>query len=160
MNMAGPTNSRALPLQSLLDRFIDPYEPMTAPEAAKRRLEEAVRRDLEWMLNSRRGPREVPAHFTETRRSVLLWGLPDLTGLSVRSKPDRVRLQRVLQETISAMEPRLRDVRITMTEASDKTHAISFTIAAILVAPPYVDRVAFNSEVDLSTGQCSVKGTA
>jgi type VI secretion system protein ImpF len=155
--MAGPV-SRALPLQSLLDRFIDPYEPMTAPDDAERRLLEAVRRDVEWMLNSRRTPVEPPAHFAELRRSAFIWGLPDLTSLAVKSKSDRVRLQRVLQETVSAMEPRLRDVRVTLTETNDAVQSIRFTIAATLVAPPCVDRVAFNTVVDLGSGKCRVEG--
>lgn len=155
--MAG-AGTRALPLQSLLDRFIDPYEPMTSPEAARRRLDEAVRRDLEWMLNSRRDPTEVPPHFTQVRRSVFQWGLPDMTGFSTSSKPDRIRLQRLLQDTIAALEPRLRDVRVTVAESSDRGNSLRFTIAAVLVAPPCVERVAFNSVVDLGTGNCRVEG--
>jgi type VI secretion system protein ImpF len=148
---------RPLPLQSLLDRFIDPYEPMIAPDAAERRLREAVRRDVEWLLNSRRTPQEVP--HAELRRSLYIWGLPDLAGFTARSKPDRLHLQRLLQETITALEPRLRDVRVLISQAAELTYTIRFTIEATLVAPPCIERVAFNTVVELGTGNCRVEGT-
>jgi type VI secretion system protein ImpF len=161
--MATP-ESRALPLQSLLDRFLNPYDPMTAPGAAKDRLNEAVRRDLEWMLNTRRVPPEAPAHLTELRRSVYMWGLPDLSAFATAAKPDRVKLKRIVQEAIAAVEPRLRDVRVDVPQEpegkSDKSvpaHALRFTIAATLVAPPCVDKVAFNTVMDLGTGDCQVE---
>jgi len=155
--MAGPA-SKSLPLQSLFDRFIQPYGPSTTQEQAERQLQEVVRRDVEWLLNTRRIPDEVPAHFKEVRKSVYLWGLPDLTSFAVRSRPDRMRLQRLLQEAISTMEPRLTDVRVIVEDSMDQTYAIRFTISATLVAPPCVDKVSFNTVVDLSTGNCRVEG--
>src|SRR5215471_5322758 len=67
----------------LLDRLVDldprtPGEPALTRAAAVRTLKDALRRDLEWLLNSRRTPIEIPKSCEELRKSVFNYGLPDL----------------------------------------------------------------------------------
>lgn len=72
---------------SILDRLID-LEPREAREAPRsrstsiRELKAAVRRDLEWLLNSRTYIDASDPGLEETSRSVAVYGLPDIVGLS------------------------------------------------------------------------------
>ena len=63
-----------------------------------RELKAAVRRDLEWLLNSRRTIEESPASLKEVGRSVYNYGLPDVSSLYLRSSKD----QAFLLESIKA----------------------------------------------------------
>ncbi|MGB9606326.1 MAG: type VI secretion system baseplate subunit TssE, partial [Bryobacteraceae bacterium] len=104
---------------SVLDRLID-LEPGQHSEApltraqSLRRLKAAVKRDLEWLLNSRRTVQEAPPGATELERSVYHYGLPDFTGLSLRSTRDQQRMLKMLETTIAQFEPRLSNVRVRM----------------------------------------------
>ena len=150
--------ARSLPRQSVLDRLIDPDPPSLMPEEAERRVRENVRRDLEWLLNTRRPPTEPEETLVELRRSLYMFGLPDLSSMGVRSKKDRSRLQALLHESISLMEPRLQNIRVSSADISEQTRTLRFIVEATLVVPPYVERVAFNTTVDLGTGECRVGG--
>ncbi len=70
--------------QPLLDRLIDQdpasgADPVQTRAAAVRALKEALRRDLEWLLNTRRTSLESPGKYQELSRSVYFYGLPDLS---------------------------------------------------------------------------------
>ena len=82
---------------SLLDRLIDLNpEQTTDPPANRsqsvRQLKASLRRDLEWLLNSRRTPDAVPATYEELFRSLYNYGLPDVTSMGFNSPRDRQRL--------------------------------------------------------------------
>lgn len=170
--MAG-SGSPAVPRQSVFDRLTDPNPRYLHPDEAERRIREAVRRDLEALLNSRRTPEPVPADLLQVRTSVYQYGLPDISSIAVHSKRDRYRLERTLLDTITAMEPRLRDVHVrledsegaqssgtrqTRSESSSGPQKLKFTIEATLEAPPCVQRVSFNTTLDLTSGECLVGG--
>src|SRR5215510_13261049 len=97
---------------SVLDRLID-HEPQSSREAPASRsqslndLKDAVKRDLEWLLNARQIVGGLPPELKELNRSLAAYGLPDFTSISIKSPSDQKRMQRVLEWTISAFEPRL-----------------------------------------------------
>ena len=80
--------------QSVLERLID-REPQIAAEPpltraqSVRQLKASLRRDLEWLLNTRRTPEAAGDEFQELERSLFNYGLPDLTSLSWESARDR-----------------------------------------------------------------------
>src|SRR5579862_1461967 len=104
---------------SALDRLIDlePDNRMENPlsrSQSVRLLKSAVRRDLEWLLNSRRICEPPDEGLKEVNRSVYIYGLPDLSSLTMASSGDRNRLVRQILATINLFEPRLSNVRLVM----------------------------------------------
>src|SRR5438552_1891999 len=101
---------------SVLDRLID-QDPKSSVEAAPpraqsvRQLKTSLRRDLEWLLNSRRISPE-PESLRELNRSVYCYGLPDFSAYNISSAKDQNKLIRVLQIAVKLFEPRLANVRI------------------------------------------------
>ena len=97
---------------SALDRLID-LEPDNRLEnplsrsQSVRLLKNAVRRDLEWLLNSRRIADPPDEGLKELNRSAYVYGLPDLSALTMASSADRNRLVRQILATINLFEPRL-----------------------------------------------------
>jgi type VI secretion system protein ImpF len=144
---------------SILDRLIDP----DAKGTGWRRgygLEDmvnVVRRDLEDLLNTRRsyqGPREA---FAEIERSILGYGLPELTSLDAITPQQREEIGRVLEAAVLHFEPRLRDVRATLVDAGDsKQPTVRFRIDARLCVDP-APEVAFETVLELMSGRAAVK---
>jgi type VI secretion system protein ImpF len=150
--------------QPLLDRLID-NEPKAAADAAVSRaqsvrmLKAAVRRDLEWLLNTRRTPDSAPESMKELSRSLFNYGLPDFSSFSVNSPRDRDRLLLELEHSLALFEPRLRDVRVSLVEApAGYSRTLRFQIEGTLDMDPVAERIAFDTLLQLSSGEYQVRG--
>jgi type VI secretion system protein ImpF len=115
-----------------------------------------VRRDLEWLLNARRTPAEPPATSKDLRRSVYCFGLPDSTGISVRSSDERIRLARAVEQAIDYFEPRLTNVSVVIPSASASAKVLHFHIEALLRTEPAPQRIYFDSTLELTSGAYEV----
>lgn len=149
--------------QSLLDRLID-LDPRSNVEAPFTRTESvrlfknSVRRDIEWLLNSRATPEKADESLEETARSVLHFGLPDLTSLS-DSGEDRARLLRMVEDAIRTYEPRFQNVVVTENAtAGSEAREVRFLIQATLRMDPSPEVVYFDTILDLSNREYQVKG--
>src|SRR5208283_3179807 len=133
--------------QSLLERLID-REPREQSEMAPtraqsvRQLKASLRRDLEWLLNTRRNPEAAPDSLAETSRSLYNYGLPDFSALSLHSPRDRGQLLVQLERAVAVFEPRLRDVRVSMVEApGSNSRTVHFQIEGLLQMDPAPEHV-------------------
>jgi type VI secretion system protein ImpF len=147
----------------LLDRLID-LEPENRAEApisrseSLRRLRSAVKRDLEYLLNTTRMPLEIPEGCPECARSILTYGLPDISGMSLQSAADEQRLLKGLETAIEFFEPRLSRVRVTNADVSDVIkQSLTFHVEALLMIDPAPERIAFDTVLDITKGAYSVK---
>src|SRR6266700_8066415 len=91
---------------SLLDRLIDvePDNRMENPLSraqSVRLLKKSVRRDLEWLLNSRRIADPPDEGLKEVNKSAYVYGLPDMSTLAMAASGDRNRLVRQIIGTIN-----------------------------------------------------------
>lgn len=150
-------------IPSVLDRLLDEQpqvskEPATSRIQDLRSLERAVGRDLEALLNSRQETlRELPSEFVELNRSLLTYGLPDLTSLSLLSQDDRNRIRRSVEQAISAFEPRLQGVRVALEAPRDHDRGLHFRIDALLRVDPAPEPVTFDAVLHLNTQQLEIQ---
>lgn len=146
-------------IPSLLDRLIDPDSGGTAwrPGYGIEQVQEAVRRDLELLLNTQTALHEIPPEYAEARNSVLSYGVPDVTSLPRQGAQVREQIGRAIEESIRMHEPRLREVRAIPIDAAEdpKQMRVRFQITAKLHVDPFPE-VAFTTILKLSTGQTSV----
>jgi type VI secretion system lysozyme-like protein len=145
-------------MPSLLDRLIDPDSGGTAWQQgySVAQMIDAVRSDLEDLLNTRQSFHDVPAQFRETIRSSLTYGLPDLATMRAGTAGERARIGTLLEELIARFEPRLRGVRVTLVQAQgDTDRRVRFHIDARLAVEP-APEVGFVTVLELLTGQASV----
>jgi type VI secretion system protein ImpF len=158
-----PRPADASVTQPLLERLID-TEPKTPSEQALtrpqsvRKLKAALRRDLEWLLNSRRTPIEADESCPELQKSLYHFGLPDLTNLSMTSAQDQDRLTWLLEKTIQTFEPRLDGVRVSMQPLTDANRRVQFIIEGLLLMDPAPERISFDTMLDLTSGSYKVEG--
>jgi type VI secretion system protein ImpF len=150
---------------SLLDRLTD-KAPDTKSESRDRRvlsmrqLRKAVLRDLAWLLNT--GQLETTDDlepYPHVRDSVMNYGLPDITGMSL-SGVDTSGLEKAVKESIIRFEPRISPdslaVRIARDGSAMGRNAMVFTIEGQLWAEPTPMMLYLKTEVDLETGDVAV----
>jgi type VI secretion system protein ImpF len=150
--------------QSVLERLIDrdpanSTEPLPTRAASVRQLKASLRRDLEWLLNSRRTPEAVGKEFQELEQSLYNFGLPDATTLSRDSLRDRNKLARMIEDTLRTFEPRLSQIQVVAVESANSTqHVMRFQIEAMLDMDPSPEPISFDTLLQLSSGEYQVKG--
>jgi len=151
---------------SVLDRLID-KEPRSQVEVPLSRsqsirlLKAAVRRDLEWLLNTRRIFEQPDESLKEVNRSLYLYGLPDFSNYSMNAPGDQARLIRFLQSTIKLFEPRLTNVRIVPLPASESgIKEVRLRIEGMLQMDPTPEPVSFDTVIELKSGACRLSGGA
>jgi type VI secretion system protein ImpF len=147
----------------VLDRLLD-AEPDTSVEAiptrtqSVRQLKEGLRRDLEWLLNTRRIAVPPDESLKEVNRSLYVYGLPDFTHYALNSPKDHVKLTRFLQGTVKLFEPRLANVKIVPLEGiTGATRTLRFRIEGMLVMDPAPEHVSFDTVLELTSGGYEVR---
>lgn len=125
------------------------------------RLKHSLRRDLEWLLNTRRIPEPAGDTFAEVQKSLYHFGLPDISSMSGDSPDVRRRLLRMVEETISMFEPRLAGVRVSLLESRDKGRRhLRFMIEGMLQMDPSPEPIAFDTMLEISSGKFHISGGA
>lgn len=150
---------------SVLDRLLDD-EPRNKEEApltraqSVRLMKAALRRDLEWLLNTRSTSEEISEEQEELRSSVYAYGLPDFTALTAGSEQAKLRLRRAIEHAVGTFEPRLIDITVTAmaTEEERDRRVVRFLISGLLRMEPAPEPVTFDTLLELSRGEYKVRG--
>ncbi len=148
---------------SVFDRLID-NEPLVRSDPTQgrsqslRQLKASLRRDLEWLLNTRRSVLEIKDSSLEVERSLFNYGLPDISSLGVHSIQDQKRLLWMIESTIATFEPRITGARVSMEQVAGSARVLRFQIQGLLKIDPAPERVTFDTVLELTSGEYEVKG--
>jgi type VI secretion system protein ImpF len=144
-------------LPSVLDRLLDDdpgshgEKPMTL-ERLGQALRNAVRRDLEDLLNTRQRPFPLPGGLEELEQSSFEYGIPDFTGANLTSQERRRRYLKGIEDIIRRHEPRLSAVKVVPVDQKGSSYrTLHFRIEAVLRAEPAPESVLYDSHVDVLT---------
>jgi len=147
-------------MPSMLDRLTDPDAGGGALSQGYdvAQLTRAVLRDLEELLNTRMTAVDVPPECKEVAASIVTFGLPDFSSVPAATTQQRADIGRLLETIIMRHEPRLRDVKATLVESTERTlnRAVRFLLAGRLRVDP-APEVAFDTILELTTGHAAVK---
>ncbi|HEX7760602.1 MAG TPA: type VI secretion system baseplate subunit TssE [Caulobacteraceae bacterium] len=151
-------------LPSVLDRLID-ENPDATQDASRNRgqqlfaLRNAVRRDLEALLNSHCRCLSPGPALTELKQSVIEYGVRDFLSDYAGGADFREDFRSALQETIHRFEPRFITVSVTLRDDGDRfDRTLRFRIDALMYAEPAPEPVTFDSSLDPSSQSFSVTG--
>jgi type VI secretion system protein ImpF len=111
-------------------------------------------RDLQWLLNTRQlsEPAGPPLEFLP--RSLYNFGIPDISSLSADSSETAGRLLRFIERAIEDFEPRLSDVKVTLSESKSRSdRRVEFLIEASMRVEPDPERVEFDTVLEVSSGK-------
>ena len=150
-------------LPSVLDRLLDNdpevrQEPPLAYSQDWQDLHEAVKRDLENLLNTRRRCESWPADWQELEHSLVNYGLPDFMAMNLVTDEGREAFRRLLEEVIRRCELRLDRVKVSLLESTEPLdRTLRFRIEALLRAEPTPESVAFDSALEPVTCNFTLK---
>jgi type VI secretion system protein ImpF len=160
--MAGRDASGPVTL-SVLDRLIDDDPkhsaevPLTRAQSL-RSLKAALKRDLEWLLNTRQTIDPSSDAARETVRSVYHYGFADVSSKSVLSSQDQNDIVKDMESVLAIFEPRLKRVKVRMESAGGSSHNLRFVIDGLLNVDPAPEPVRFDTVLEIGKGEYAVKG--
>ncbi len=133
---------------------------LSASLSSLNELRACVRRDLDWLLNaSQYSPQQDLEAYPEVTRSVVNYGMPDLTGKTV-SGFDLRNMERLLKQVIIDYEPRIIKKTLVVRILADKSmfdhNAVTFEIEGELWAEPQPLHLHLRTEFELESGDVSV----
>ncbi|MGD0106752.1 MAG: type VI secretion system baseplate subunit TssE [Rhodopila sp.] len=147
---------------SLLDRLIDlapdqRRDPALSSGDSLMALRNAVRRDLEALLNARRRWRSWPASFKELAVSPVGFGIPDFSAGAFNDPAQRQELRLEIEETIRRFEPRFITVNVSLRHSDASLESgLHLRIDAVLHAEPAPEPVTFDTFFDPSIDEVIV----
>jgi type VI secretion system protein ImpF len=123
-------------------------------------LKRSVARDLEWLLNTRVWTPWNLAALEEAGRSILNYGMPELSAYSWASSDDARSIKSLIETAIRTFEPRLlpRSIKTEVLPAEDVADfTLRIRIEAILHVEPISEPVVFDTGLDFEGGGLRVE---
>lgn len=130
----------------LFDRLCDyepsvPFEPRPFRTLDAEGLRASVETELDRLLNTRA---PIAAEDLEMReRTAINYGIPDLTHYWPRDNDSTAELERLVEQTVTAFEPRLLSPRAKIIRPPDQRDAVIVEIAGSLAIGMVMEPVAF-----------------
>ncbi|RKQ61916.1 type VI secretion system protein ImpF [Vogesella indigofera] len=159
--MSGLRHTQILP--SVLDRLLDDQPDLS--HGSEQLLFElpqfrrSLARDLEALLNTRvMAQPELYAAHPLADDSMLQFGIPDLSGISLLNPDDRELLREQLRRAIEVHEPRLSRVRVNLDAPRELERHLRFRVDAVLKVHPHRPPVSFDATLQLSSNVYKVQG--
>ena len=143
----------------LFDRLTDleplvPAEPKPLRALTYPQLLESIRRELSALLNTRC---PVPqTELKERERSVIDYGLTELTWTSPMAPADRLVLQTLIEQAISAFEPRLRHPHVTLGAYDSQSSCLECQVEGELTTETLREAVSFPISIHTTKGSQDV----
>ncbi|MBY6209998.1 type VI secretion system baseplate subunit TssE [Microbulbifer agarilyticus] len=135
----------------LLDRLLasSGHIDLQRPHQVLRQLREGVRRDLEYLFNTRYRCISASEAHQNLEGSNINFGLPDLSTINLTSADSRTRFCRDIEQTILEFEPRIRSVKVSTQEKVDvEDPSIRFRVEAVLHVNPASEVIVFDSTLN------------
>lgn len=137
---------------TLFDRLIPEQE--SSRGLSIQELRESVARDLEELLNSRMAMLDhLIDDFPLAKKSIIQFGIIDFVGLSTANPSDREKICQSIEQSITAHEPRLKQVKVEMLMDSENMGALCLSIHAYLNINPLYEPVIFDALLKPTTQQ-------
>ncbi|AHG49402.1 type VI secretion protein (plasmid) [Rhizobium leguminosarum bv. trifolii CB782] len=143
--------------RSILDRLIDEAPDRAADPPMSfvdqvRDVREAIRRDLEALLNTRHCPATPPAALAELKDALVSYGVDGVVSANLMTEEAKLKLAATIERRIALFETRLSDVRVTILKSRTMTErALRLRIQASFRLHEGMPPISFESTIDPST---------
>jgi type VI secretion system lysozyme-like protein len=146
--------ARALLFERLIDRPGSDEGERPSRILTREQLKASVRRELERLLNTRCS---LPLHrIGEVERSVVNYGIPDFSSLSAHNADDHALIASIVSQTITAFEPRLRQVRVEVEPIEKEEAALWLYIDGVMTVGLFNEPVSFPVLLNSKNGVAEV----
>jgi type VI secretion system protein ImpF len=151
------STTETLITQSVLDRVMTVEEWPATRAQSLRFFKDSLRRDLEWLLNTRQPPIPQLTSYPAAKATVINYGLPDISALGLMSASDQKSLRSAIEVCIRNFEPRLMDVHVTLESSDTVDRRLRFHIEGNMKLDPAPEEISFDTVLELTSGEYKVK---
>jgi type VI secretion system protein ImpF len=141
--------------QSLIDRLMDSEEMPTTRSASIQMFRNSIKRDVEWLLNSRKAFVPEIEDYPLAANSVFTFGLPDVNELPGGNSANNVLA--AISQTILTHEPRIREPRVSLTRTDELSRSLRFHVEGKLVLENSEEDITFDTLFEVTSGEYQVK---
>ena len=151
------TRSEILVTQSLVDRLVDREQWPETRAASIAMYRDSLKRDIEWLLNTRQPVIPALESYPATAVSVLNFGLPDLHSFDGSGGKGQNALTVALEKCIRTFEPRISQPRVFLTRTDLLSRSLRFHIEGQIVYENMDEEIKFDTVLELISGEYEVK---
>ncbi|MGA3045462.1 MAG: type VI secretion system baseplate subunit TssE [Terracidiphilus sp.] len=149
--------SELLVTQSLIDRLTDQEQWPETRAASISMYRESLKRDVEWLLNTRQLVIPELENFPATEVSVLSFGLPDIHSFDGSAGKEHNALAVAIEKCIRTFEPRISQPRVSLTRTDLLSRNLKFHIEGQIVYENMNEDIKFDTVLELISGEYEVK---
>jgi type VI secretion system protein ImpF len=149
--------SDVLITQSLLDRLTDLDQWPDTRSASISMYRESLKRDVEWLLNTRQPVIPELEDYPATAASVFNFGLPDIHSFDGSKGKEQNALTVALEKCIRIFEPRISQPRVFLTRTDILSRSLKFHIEGQIVYENMNEEIKFDTTLELISGEYEVK---
>jgi type VI secretion system protein ImpF len=151
------TKSEILITQSLIDRLVDVEQWPETRAASISMFRESIKRDLEWLLNTRQPVIPELESYPATAASVLNFGLPDIHSFDGSAGKEQEALTVALEKCVRTFEPRINQPRVYLTRSDHLSRSLKFHIEGQVFYENMKEEIKFDTVLELISGEYEVK---
>jgi type VI secretion system protein ImpF len=151
------TKAEILITQSLIDRLTQVEEWPETRSASITMYRESLKRDVEWLLNTRQPVMPELEGFPLTEASVLNFGLPDIHSFDGSGGKENNALTVALERCIRTFEPRISQPRVFLARTDLLSRSLRFHIEGQIVYENMDEEIKFDTVLELISGEYEVK---
>jgi len=149
--------SEVLITQSLVDRLTQSDTWPETRAASITMYRESMKRDLEWLLNTRKPVIPALEGYPATAASVLSYGLPDLHSFDGSAGREQNALTSALEKCLRTYEPRISQPRVFLTRTDVLSRSLRFHIEGQITYENMDEEVKFDTVLEMISGEYEVK---
>jgi type VI secretion system protein ImpF len=149
--------SDVLITQSLLDRLTDLDQWPETRSASINMYRESLKRDVEWLLNTRQPVIHELEDYPATAASVLNFGLPDIHSFDGSKGKEQNALTVALEKCIRVFEPRIGQPHVFLSRTDILSRSLKFHIEGQIVYENMNEEIKFDTTLELISGEYEVK---
>ena len=151
------TKAEILITQSLVDRLANVEKWPTTRTESESMYRKSLRRDVEWLLNTRQPLLPELEAYPVAASSVVNYGLPCIEGFNGSDGRDQNALTASLLKTIRTFEPRIKQPRVYMLRTEATSRSLRFHIEGQIAFENMQEQIAFDTVYELISREFEVK---
>jgi type VI secretion system protein ImpF len=118
---------------------------------------ESMKRDMEWLLNTRQPVIPELESYPATAASVLNFGLPEIRSFDGSAGKEQNALTLALEKCIRAFEPRISQPRVFLAYSDHLSRSLRFHIEGQIFYENMEEEIKFDTVLELISGEYEVK---
>ena len=142
--------------QSLLDRLREHEQWPETRNASIAMFRESLKRDMEWLLNTRQPILPELEDFPRTKKSVIRFGFPDVLTFGSSAGKDPAALVRALEECIRLYEPRIKNPSVELARTDAASRSLKFHVLGRISYEDMEEEIKFDTVLELIRGEYEV----